>query len=98
MHNLYVISVKHLNISRRFAWNLVSAQGNTPQCGGASGLSEFEMTVLSMVSEFIGIANEFLLFVKLQEYKSEIPHINLVANIIINENSRHLIDLPLEKK
>jgi hypothetical protein len=34
-----------------------------------------EVVALNMASESIGIDSESLLFVKLREYKSEIPHL-----------------------
>lgn len=75
MHNLYAIFAKYLDICKQIAGNLVNKQGNVPRCGVVPRFSDLEIVALSMASESIGIDSEFLLFAKLQEYKSEISHL-----------------------
>ena len=45
------------------------------RCGVVPRFSDLEVVALNMASESIGIDSESLLFVKLREYKSEIPHL-----------------------
>ena len=68
MHNLYAIFAKFRDICKQFA-------GNIPRCGVVPRFSDLEVVALNMASESIGIDSESLLFVKLREYKSEIPHL-----------------------
>lgn len=75
MHNLYAIIAKFRDICKQFAGNLVNEQGNIPRCGVVPRFSDLEVIALSMASESIGIDSESLLFVKLREYQSEIPHL-----------------------
>lgn len=75
MHNLYAIFAKFLDICKQFAGNLVNEQGNIPRCGVVPRFSDLEVLALGMASESIGIDSESLLFVKLREYKHEIPHL-----------------------
>lgn len=75
MHNLYAIFAKFLDICKQFAGNLVNKQGNIPRCGVVPRFSDLEVVALGMASESIGIDSESLLFVKLREYQSEIPHL-----------------------
>ncbi|GAE17208.1 mobile element protein [Bacteroides pyogenes JCM 6292] len=75
MHNLYAIFAKFRDICKQVAGNLVNEQGNIPRCGVVSRFSDLEVVALNMASEPIGIDSESLLFVKLREYKSEIPHL-----------------------
>ena len=75
MHNLYAIFAKFRDICKQFTGNLVNEQGNIPRCGVVSRFSDLEVVALNMASESIGIDSESLLFVKLREYKSEIPHL-----------------------
>lgn len=74
-HNLYAIFAKYLDICKQLAGNLVNDQGNIPRCGVVPRFSDLEVVALGMASESIGIDSETLLFVKLREYKSELPHL-----------------------
>lgn len=75
MHNLYAIFAKYLAICKQIAGDLVNKQGNVPRRGVVPRFSDLEIVALSMASESIGIDSESLLFAKLQDYKSEIPHL-----------------------
>lgn len=75
MHNLYAIFVKFLDICKQMAENLVNEHGNIPRPGVVPRFSDLEVIALNMTSEAIGIDSESFLFVKLQEYKDEIPHL-----------------------
>lgn len=75
MHHLYAIFAKFLDICKLIAGNLVKEQGNLCRCCVVLRFSDLEVVALSMASESIGIDSESLLFVKLQEYKTEIPHL-----------------------
>ena len=73
MHNLYAIFAKFRDICKQFAGNLVNEEYTSMWC--RSQISDLEVVALNMASESIGIDSESLLFVKLREYKSEIPHL-----------------------
>ena len=75
MHNLCPIFAKIFDICKLLAGNLVNGRGNLPRCGAVPKFSDLEVIALGMASESIGIDSESLLFAKLQEYKSEIPHL-----------------------
>lgn len=75
MHNLSAIFAQYIDICKQFAGNLVNEQGNVPRYSVVPRFSDLEVVALNMASESIGIDSESLLFVKLQEYKSEIDDI-----------------------
>lgn len=75
MHSLYAIFAKYLDICKQIVGNLVNKQENVPRRGVVPRFSDLEIVALSMASESIGIDSESLLFVKLQECRSEIPHL-----------------------
>lgn len=75
MHNLYAILAKLVNRCKPVARNLVNESGNVPRRGVVPRFSDLEIVALNMTSEAVGINSESLLFVKLQEYKIEIPNL-----------------------
>ena len=91
MHNLYAIFAKFLDICKQMAGNLVNGYGNMPRPGVVPKFSDLEVIALSMRSEAIGIDSESFFFVKLLEYKDEIP--NLISRRQYNDRRKYTISL-----
>lgn len=98
MHNLYAIFAKFLDICKQFAGNLVNEHRNIPRCDIVPKSSDLEVIALGMASEAIGVDSEFLLPVKLREYKSEIPHLIPHRNTMTDESLRLFFVPPFEKR
>lgn len=86
MHNLYANFVKILEICKHFSKDLVKERGNMPRRGVVPKFSDLEVVTLSMTSEAMSIDSESLLFVKLKDYKKEMP--NLVSRRQYNDRRK----------
>ena len=91
MYNLYTMFVKILEISKRFAGNLVNERGNISRRGVVPRFSDLEVISLSLTSEVFGIDSENFLFSKLREYRKEFP--NLISRRQYNDRRKLTADL-----
>ena len=76
------IHVKVLLICKQVFGNLVNESGNVLRQGAMLKFSDLEVVTQNMVFEVANIDSKSLLFVKLQEYRSEIPNPYLADNIL----------------
>lgn len=76
MHYLYAIFAKFLDICKQMSGYLVNGHDNIPYCGVVPRFSDWEVIVLNMTSEVVGINSESFFFAKWQEDKNEIPTLN----------------------
>ncbi|MGL4519540.1 MAG: IS982 family transposase [Phocaeicola sp.] len=75
MHNLYTIFGKILRICKQFGDNLINEKGNIPRPDVVPKFSDIEVIALSLTSEAMGIESESNLFIRLSEYKNDMPNL-----------------------